>query len=200
MIKRTNELLEKRNIKIEIAYFAGDTPIAQSFCGLKEGVGNANYPCRQCYIHKLNILSVFEEKNCQMRNIDDYANLLNSVDTKGVVKIPSYFDFKMINAVNQSPMDQMHVILEGICRKQIMRIFEEWTDVRYKRTNITEINRCIKLFNYQYKHEKNKIPGFSEYDLKKNEIVVSASQMKSLVLLFPFIFSDIVDIHHEEYK
>ena len=81
-----------------------------------------------------------------------------------------------------------------------MRIFEEWTLSKYKRSTANEISNCLNLFDYKYKYKGNKISTFNEYDLRKNDFIVSASQMKSLVQLFPFIFCDIVDIEAEEYK
>lgn len=116
----------------------------------------------------------------------------------GVVKIPNFWHLGLFDAIDQTPMDVMHVLLEGVCRKQVMRLFEEW--VKTKRSKADELNKCIKNFTYHYSHQKNKISGVTEYDLKKNDFIISAGQMKTLILLFPFIFHRIVDINHEEYK
>ena len=78
------------------------------------------------------------------------------------------------------------------------RIFEKWNGT--KRTDATEINDSIQSFNYQYLHKRNKITSFVSYDLTKGEFITSSAEMKSLFLLFPFIFSQIIDIGDQEYR
>ena len=195
-LEQTNTKLLSSGYQIKIAYFAGDTLISQSVCGLKEGVGNAHYPCRQCYVQKTEILQTLNENMCRLRTLSETRSL--SIDQKGLQKIPNFWKFDFFDAIQQIPQDIMHVLLEGVCRRQVINLIDDW--ILTKRTNLAELNRCIKNFDYGYKHKKNKIPGLLDADLKKKSLVVSASQMKSLVLLFPFIFDRIIDITHEEYK
>lgn len=192
-----NEKLAEKNIEIKLSYFAGDTPISQAFCGFVEAVGNANFPCRICYIHKDKIVEIFDNSE-KFRKFSDSYSLVDSNNKYGVVSIPNFVKFKIIDPVLQSPMDIMHVIPEGCCRKQVMRIFEEW--ITTKRCTWVDIKSCLDNFIYGYTHSGNKIKNFREYDLKKSEFIVSSSQMLTLILLFPFIFEDIIDISHEEYK
>ena len=197
-IEAVNRAIAAFGLKIKIAYFAGDTPISQSMCGCVESVGNANYPCRQCLIHKNEILHIKKHGNCRLRTKMDSWNLANTLDKKGIVAIPNFWNFDFFDAIEQTPMDVMHILLEGVCRKQIMWILDEW--VQTKRADLSEINRCIQNFPYQQKHAKNKISDITQYDLTKKELVLSASQMKTFILLLPFIFSNIIDITHTEYK
>ena len=92
----------------------------------------------------------------------------------------------------------MHVLNEGICRKQIMRIFEVWTQT--KRTDAIEIKSCLENFTYGYSIKKNIIKHFSSHDLEKNDFITSSAQMKTLIDLFPFVFEHIIDTNHEEYE
>lgn len=197
-IIQANDQLLSQNVQIKIAYFAGDTPISQAFCGLVEQVGNAHYPCRKCYISKENILNTFNDSE-RSRKLEHSCNLIDSTNKYGVITIPNFVNLNLINPIEQSPMDIMHVIAEGICRKQVMRIFEEWNTT--KRCQWMEIKSCLDNFNYGYTHKSNRIKNFTEYDFKKKkEVIVSACQMITLILLFPFIFKEIIDINHEEYK
>lgn len=41
--------------KIDVKFFCGDTPASQALGGFNWAVGNANYPCRECIIHKSEI-------------------------------------------------------------------------------------------------------------------------------------------------
>lgn len=193
MLNETKKRLALRNIELEIVYFAGDTPICQGFCGMVVGVGSANSPCRKCNIHKNEITKIFKESDVILRTIDDYYQdpLKN-----GIKHVPDILQYSLIDPILQTPMDIMHVITEGILRRQIMNIFDAWEG----RTDHREINKRIQSFNYQYLYKHSKIPSFIQSDLQKNQLIVSASQMKTLVLLFPFIFDGIVDINHDEYK
>lgn len=200
-IENTNQKLLPLGYKIEIAYFAGDTPICQSICGLVESVGNANFPCRQCLIFKTDLFKIYKHCECDLRTKNGsytLANELQKIDKKGVIKTPNFWQFDTFDAIQQTPMDGMHILPEGICRKQVMEIFRLWIDT--KRTDVEELNRCIANFNYQYLYVKNKVPFFTRYDMEKNDLIISASQMITLVLLFPFIFEKIIDINHTEYK
>lgn len=207
MIKMANENLASKGYKLIVAYFAGDTPISQSICGLVEGVGKAEYPCRNCYITKDQIT---EKKNLHgvvQRSINDYRSIPQGVfdkgkSFKGFKSVPKILDVGIFDPILQTPHDIMHILLEGVCRKQIMKILYAWTEVTNKKSRATpsEIDASIQTFNYQYKYAKNKIPQITDYDLKKEELIISAGQMKTLVQLFPFIFSRIIDIDADEYK
>lgn len=192
-----NERLNAKGYKIEIGYFAGDTPISQAFCGLVEAVGNANYPCRQCYVHKSEILTTFQNTYTP-RQMHESFSLKDASNPKGVTNIPLFLSLDLIDPIQQTPMDIMHIIPEGVCRKQVKKILDAWTTT--KRTTWDELRACIDNFSYGYLHADNRIKNFSPHDLKKKELITSASQMLSLVLLFPYIFQNIVDITHEEYK
>lgn len=41
-----------RKFDIKVKFICGDTPMVQSVGGFIEAVGSANYPCRECIIHK----------------------------------------------------------------------------------------------------------------------------------------------------
>lgn len=192
-----NNQLREIGYKIEIAYFAGDTPICQAMCGFVEAVGNANWCCRKCYINKNDILKITDPCNLRMRSVADYEENIKKKDF-GVLNIPNYLSLNLLDPVTQTPMDIMHCIPEGCCRKQVMRIFEAW--IISKRCSWVEIKACLDTFPYGYAHAGNKITNFKEYDLKKPDFITSSSQMVTLVLLFPFIFQNILDMEHEEYR
>ena len=79
-----------------------------------------------------------------------------------------------------------------------MIFFEKWMSIG--RSTVDEINARFSLMEWGYTHKKNKIQRLSEYDLKKQNLIIKASQMRSLMLLFPFIFNDILDVNSMEYK
>ena len=124
-LEDTNKKLAALGYEIMIPYFCGDSPISQSMCGMVEGVGTANYPCRQCLTHKTEILMMTSENQCALRTKNQTYLLQNQEDKKGLVKVPNFWEYQFFDAILQTPQDIMHVILEGVCRYQVMRIFEE---------------------------------------------------------------------------
>ena len=102
------------------------------------------------------------------------------------------YDFDVINC---TPQDPMHIIFEGVLRKLITKIFSIWLDL--KRTNLSEINHRLASQFYGYTHSKNRIAFLNPNDLVKKDLVISASQMHTLIILFPIIFYDILDPDNE---
>ena len=90
----------------------------------------------------------------------------------------------------QTPGDIMHILLKGICRRIVMIFFEKWMSIG--RSTVDEINARFSLMEWGYTHKKTKIQKLSEFDLKKKNLIIKASQMRSLMLLFPFIFNETI--------
>lgn len=198
MIKEASEKLAEDGFDLQIGYFCGDTPIVQSIRGFVESVGSAEYPCGMCFIKKTEITSILTSRGCKLRNISDYTRLNESSTKCGQKRMPCILKYSLFDPIHQAPVDIMHCILEGCCRRQSMRIFEKWTES--KRCTAIEINDCLQTFNYNYMHKKNKISNFTSYDLTKENFITSSAEMKTLFILFPFIFRQIIDINDQEYK
>lgn len=130
-----------------------------------------------------------------MKNLT-HAMLANET-SMGYKKITTLTRFGF-DPINSTPGDIMHILLEGIARKLIMHIFDIWLNI--KRTDLNEINMRLDIFRYGYSDDKNKIKFFQMSDLKKKELILTASQMLTLIKLFPFIFWDILDITSKEYE
>lgn len=60
-IEKINESYSKGDcgFKVEVEYFVGDTLASQAFGGFIESPGSANYPCRECMVHKTQISSFY---------------------------------------------------------------------------------------------------------------------------------------------
>ena len=137
------------------------------------------------------------KRECEglMRSIHDYdADEL----TCGMKIAPNILEYNLIDPILQTPMDIMHTILEGVCRRQKMNVFDDW--IITKRTTPEEMEKRVQNFNYGYYFKDDKIPKITKSDLNKQQFMVSATEMKTLSLLFPFIFDGIVDLEHDEYK
>lgn len=141
------------------------------------------------------------EKDCVRRNISDlkkYAHkaACNKDREFGIKKYSALLKYGF-DVIEKTPLDIMHVLLEGVARRMLMKIIYIW--VSSKRTTLSELNYRLKSFNYGYSHIKNRISFLGENDLKKKNLIISASQMHTLVLLFPLIFFDILDTSTDDY-
>lgn len=201
-IKDLNE--KNKDYSIIVSFFAGDTPASQSLGGFVETVGNANYPCRHCSIHKRNLTKIHWERECSMRELNDVirtAERLEDGNINGIKRYTKIFDYKDIfDPIKQSPQDPMHVILEGLARNIVMLYLKQWTKGSHPRSTLEELNSRLQNFKYGFLKEKSRMKPFTENDLKKDTLAISASQMRSLLLLFPFIFHDIIDLESDDYR
>ena len=123
------------------------------------------------------------------------ANIGESI--QGIKKYSCLLNYEF-DFVNQTPQDIMHVLHEGVARRLIMKFFQIWIDS--KRCSVSEVNLLISNFEYGYTHRKNMIKRFTSSDFKKNSLIISSSQMHTLVLLFPVLFYDILDTSKEEFE
>lgn len=142
------------------------------------------------------------ENDCERRKLEDLLKLTHESlanENYGVKKITTLTRFGF-DPINCTPGDVMHILLEGIARKLVKIFLDIWIKEEKARTDIREINLRLDLFVYGYSDEKNKVKYFQNSDLKKNQIVITASQMMTLIMLFPFIFYDILDITSKEYE
>ena len=199
-IKQTNE---NGAYKIKFEFCAGNTPALQSMGGFVMGVGNAQNPCRECLTHKNEILDIDVEEKCRMRNRDNceqIARELNDGQTvAGISRFTHLYDYEFFDPVTMTPQDPMHILLEGIARRIIMDFFKLW--VQTKRSSLAEINLRIKNFKLHHIHKNDQLKiCLKESDLYKNEFIISASQMRTLLEVFPFMFHDICDTNSPDYK
>ena len=185
---------------VKLAYFAGDTPISQSVGGFAASVGNAYFPCRRCYITKATLLQVGKRRTIQhLRMQARKAKLAETLARMnyGVIKSSVALDFPGFNPILQTPFDIMHILLEGVCRKMAIRLFNEL--ITSKRSSISEINSRIQSFDYKWLHKKNRMKEITEFDMKKTGLITTAAQMKTFFILMPFILEGVIDIECDEY-
>lgn len=188
---------------VELLFVSADTPAAQSLGGFVESTGNANDPCRECETNKKHILKIYNDSQCVRRTYDSCksdARMVNldSKIKKGIKRYTLLYDYKFFDPINMTPQDPMHCILEGLDRRVAIDFFKYWIEKR--RCDINELNSRLSNFKYGYFYSKNKIKNITESDLYKMELTITASQMKTLIHLFPFIFWDIADITSNDYK
>ena len=203
ILKNIKEINEAGKFKIDIKFFAGDTPAQQALGGFIESVGQAKYPCRECLVEKEKILDIKKESDCVLRDtVDIKKQIEDEKFTKGLKRDAAAYALNF-DPIKNTPQDPMHVILEGIARRLIQDFIKSWVQLENgtRRAELSEINARIKNFNYNTIHMKDKIKtNIIENDLYKNEIIIQSSHMKVLLELLPLIFNDIIDTTSMDYK
>lgn len=200
IFERINHANNGSKYNIKISFFAGDTPASQSLGGFIEAVGNARFPCRECFIEKKELLIAKSENDCQMREYEQTKEQsLEGIAGKGIKRRTELYNYSFFNVLTSTPQDPMHIVLEGVARRLVIDFFKVWLDL--KRVDLRELNSVLKNFKYGALHKADKIKiKLKEHDMYKKDLIISASQMKNLLLLFPLIFHDIVDLRSNDYK
>lgn len=149
----------------------------------------AHHFCRICRADKILCSKLTCESPELLRNAENYGLDLNEsangVKTECVWNQLDYFK----NTTNFS-CDIMHDLLEGVCRYDMGIIINTLIHVKCY-FSIDDLNTKISYFNHQYGSDAgNKIPEIKLEQIKKNILILSASEMYSLVIYFGLIIGD----------
>ena len=186
-----------------LVVFLGDTPAAQSVGGFKEGVGAARKPCRTCDIDGNALNTCFYDKDCDERDEDEHRDRCNELEglskeaklywskqygINGKGLLFSVPEFQLTKCILHDPM---HVLLEGIARKQLKLLFVYLIQERY--FSIADLGRIIENFNYSTSEVNDKPQRIEAKDLQHSSTLrQTAASMKNLILLLPFMVGHMV--------
>lgn len=133
----------------------GDNLGLHSLLGFNESF-RSKYFCRFCLINKNDIIEIFNERNCTLRDNllhGEHIKTINSSETgvKGpciFTSIPGY------NLFENMSMDVMHDYLEGVCQYDLGLILYHFIKIQ-KEFTLTQLNISIASFPFD-KNEKNR--------------------------------------------
>lgn len=161
----------------------------------------AAFFCRECYETKNEMqhrLNIDKKRNLEEHN-DDLACITDK-HYRGVSKKSPLSDIKLFDITKDLPHDPMHILFEGLCKYHLIDILQVIIDGPDKRATLDEINTNIKAFNFGRNKSKNRPSGIKQNILDDNpSLSMTAAQTWTMVMLFPFIFHDIVDITHRDF-
>lgn len=181
--------------KSETVYFAmplflGDNLGVHAALGFTEGF-RANYPCRGCKIHKLDLQSCFRELQELLRNRSNYACdlALNDLSMTGIASECAFNILKSFHAAENVTFDLMHDLPLGILRVDVPLLLNEL--IKTTPLTLDILNTRITGTDYGV-DAKDKPPKISENHLTKNCITIYASEMFCLVKYLPIMVEDFV--------
>ena len=120
----------KKTIRFDLALVLGDNLGVNSILGFVEGF-NATYFCRFCLSKRSEIHKVTDEKNCELRSEENYFDLLNVNVLSGIVQDCVFNHLVSFHATKHPSIDVMHDIVEGICRRDVASILDDFINEKH---------------------------------------------------------------------
>lgn len=181
---------KKISIYFKLALVVGDNLGLHSVLGFVESF-NTSLFCRFCYVNRKEIHNVFDGNECILRTKDTYsADLkLNNKKLTGVVESCIFHTLSDFHVTENLSIDVMHDVLEGICQYDLGLILHSFTKVD-KFFTLDDLNHRIKAFKYGA--NRNKPPEILSNHIKQKRLMMSASEMQSLVRHLPLIIGHLV--------
>ncbi|XP_062578360.1 uncharacterized protein LOC134240278 isoform X1 [Saccostrea cucullata] len=190
----------------------GDTPAAQYLGGFKEGVGNAEKPCRVCEVSLENIDYSFSDRVSKLRNEEEHRDrceILKELKGKtlqywskkyGISRQSELLDIPEFEVTKCILQDPMHVLLEGIVKLELQLLLTSFIEKK-KYFSLRDLNGMIKNFSYTVEEgaDKPQVLEKKALDIKKN-FPMSAVETKNFMTLLPFMIGSEIDEHDENWK
>lgn len=138
-----------------------------------------NTACRICLANKIiRSKQVSENKNLLRKKINYKKH--SREKSHGVTKECVFNDLKNYYIIDNVPVDCMHDLYEGVCRYIIPKILYNLIKI-HKYFSIYTLNFTIKNFDHGSSYGLNIPPEIKIAALKKGSLIISASEMKTLI-------------------
>ncbi|CAI6375121.1 unnamed protein product [Macrosiphum euphorbiae] len=167
----------KGNIKFELGLIVGDNLGIHSITGFVESF-SSNYPCRVCEIRK-------EDRSLEQYNLDV---LECNVTTSGIKDVCVWHDVCGFNVLDQSGMDIMHDLLEGVCKFDIAFLLNYYI-YALKMFSLQILNE--RMIHFDYGPDSSSKPPVLITENIYN-IRLSVSEMLVIVQYFGLLIGDFV--------
>jgi len=181
----------KGNIKFELGLIVGDNLGIHSITGFVESF-SSNYPCRVCKIRKEDMRKQCYADVNLIRSLEQYnLDLLEcDVTTSGIKDVCVWHDVCGFNVLDQSGMDIMHDLLEGVCKFDMAFLLNYYI-YELNIFSLQILNE--RMINFDYGPDSSsKRPVLNIENIRKNNIRLSASEMLVLVRYFGLLIGDFV--------
>ena len=171
---------EKKQLYFDLILLLGDNLGLHSILGLVESF-SANKLCRFCLIERKNLHTIFNERDCVLRNETNYDMLLSekNVSISGIKEHCVFNKIDNFHVVKNLTVDIQHDFLEGILRYDIAVVLSHLIFVA-KYLTLDEINLRLAGYQYGVDDNVNKPPPITEKHLKNGCIILSSAEMMNL--------------------
>ena len=172
---------ETKQIYIVMTLFLGDNLGLPSILGFIESF-SANFSCRFCLIERNNFYTVFNERNCVLRNAKNYETLAaeKNVSVSAIKETCIFNQVDSFHVTDNLIVDPQHDLLEGILRYDIALILNNLIYVE-KLFSLDDLNFRFTNFQYGADDNINKPPPISVQHIKKGYLITSSAEMLNLI-------------------
>ncbi|XP_044013988.1 uncharacterized protein LOC122856376 [Aphidius gifuensis] len=187
----------QHKLYFRLALVLGDNLGMHSLLGFTESFNQIKF-CRFCLIDKDDRNNIFSEDQCTIRNEVNYENHLNLNDAKqtGIVNRCVLQGVGNFHPITNAYADVLHDILEGICRYDLGLIINYYIENDFFKLH--ELNDLIKGFYYG--PNRNKPAEILQSQIDKKKIIMSASEMLTLVIHLPIIIGHLIPSDNEVWQ
>uniref|UniRef100_A0A0C9RNU9 ZNF687 protein n=1 Tax=Fopius arisanus TaxID=64838 RepID=A0A0C9RNU9_9HYME len=177
----------KQIIFFRLALITGDNLGLHSLLGFSQSFNHKRF-CRFCLCHKNEIHRITHENQVQLRNINNYEAELKQNDSTltGIIAKCQLQSVGGFHPVKNLYVDNTHDILEGVCRYDLALILNYFIKTK-KIFDLTNLNERLRGFNYG--SVKNVPAEITSMHLTNKAIIMSASEMLTLVRYLPLIIA-----------
>ena len=128
-----------------------------------------------------------------MRLEENYVDLINVNDVKlsGIAEDCVFNQLQSFHATKHRSIYVMHDIVEGICRRDVALILDDFINKKHYFT-LGDLNQRVRGFYFGNEEHVNRPPEIIDTQIKNHNVTVSASEMYQLVTHLNIIIGDFV--------
>lgn len=188
-----NIINDQITVYFSVISILGDNLGLNSILGFSESF-NSDFFCRFCLASKLTSQTEIHASNFIKRTKENY-NKHSTEKSHGVKEVGVWNELRNFHVTENLSCDLMHDMLLGILRYDMALIINALIKSKY--FSLTHLNERIKFFKFSKADIGNQMPQIKPEHLKKKIIIISASEMMSLVAYFGIIVGDLVPENDE---
>lgn len=187
---------EQKTVFFTLTCIAGDNLGLNTILGFSKSF-NSSHCCRICLVSKKDIQKQVREDINIIRTIQNYTthceeNMFGIQENCVFNAIPSF------HVTENLSVDPMHDLLEGICRYDIGKILNNLIN-KNRLFTLQVFHERIRFFN-KTSFGENVIPPITLDSIQKELIILSASEMKNLVVNLSLFIGDLVPINNQVWE
>lgn len=179
---------EIQTVFFVLCFIAGDNLGLNTILGFSKSF-NSLHCCRICNVSKTVLKKQVKENVDMIRTVNNYEVNVVGIQENCIFNIIPHF-----HVTENFSVDPMHDIFEGICRYDIGNIFNTLINKK-KFFTLHVFHERIRFFNKHYFGEN--IPLITLDSIEKELIIISASEMKYLILNLNLFIGDLVPLNNE---
>ncbi|XP_039312881.1 uncharacterized protein LOC120359458 isoform X1 [Solenopsis invicta] len=186
---------EEKKIFFVLTYIVGDNLGLNTILGFSKSF-NSSYCCRVCTLSKDEMVKQKKEKPEKLRTRENYFTHC-SEKTFGIKENCVFHVISNYHVTQNFSVDPMHDLFEGICRYDLAKILNNFINKENFFT-LDVLNERINCFNHTA--DSNVPPPIQSDSIKKELIILSASEMHYLIKNLGLFVGDLIKSNNKYWQ